>query len=86
MNAIRARDVARSGDDAALAAADDHRLVLERGIVALLDRGIERVAIHMSDRERVELGMAQNTWALARGAARRFGVEANEALAAKAVH
>ena len=45
-----ARDVAGGQHDAALAAADDHRLVGERGIVALLDGGVEGVAIDMGDR------------------------------------
>ena len=48
-----ARHVAAGRDDAALAAADDHRLVGERRVVALLDRGVEGVAIDMRDRQRV---------------------------------
>ena len=41
--------VAGGRDHAALAAADDQRLVGERRIVALLDGGVERVAIDMRD-------------------------------------
>jgi hypothetical protein len=68
-HAERARDVATGQHHAALAAADDHRLVGERGIVALLDRGVEGVAIHMRDRERVDLAMVQELRRAATGAA-----------------
>ena len=64
---IGAGDVAGGRDDAALAAADDHRLVAQGRIVALLDGGEEGVAIDMGDGERVALGVAQQ----ARGAAVR---------------
>ena len=47
-----ARHIAAGQHDAALAAADDHRLVGERRVVALLDGGVERVAIDMRDRQR----------------------------------
>ena len=50
MHAEGARDVAGGRDHAALAAADDQRLVGERRVVALLDRGVEGVAIDMRDR------------------------------------
>ena len=66
-HAERARHVAGREHDAALASADDHRFVRERRIVALLDRGIEGVAVDMGDRKRVEFRMAQQ----ARRAARR---------------
>ena len=65
-HAIGAGDVAGGGDHAALAAADDHRLVGERGIVALLDGGEEGVAIDMGDGERFAFRVVQQ----ARGAAR----------------
>jgi hypothetical protein len=42
-------DVAGRGDNAAPSAADDHRLGGKRGIVALLDRGVEGVAIDVGD-------------------------------------
>ncbi len=47
-----AGDVAGGGDDAALAAADDDRLGGKRRVVALLDRGVEGVAVDMGDGER----------------------------------
>ena len=62
-----ARHIAAGQHDAALAAADDHRLVGERRVVALLDGGVERVAVDMRDREREQTLVAQQ----ARGAARR---------------
>ncbi len=55
-----ARDVAGGADDAAIAAADDQRLVGEARIVALLDRGIEGVAIDVADGKRIELGVTQH--------------------------
>jgi hypothetical protein len=55
-------------NDAALAPADDDRLVRERGVVALLDRGIEGVAIDVGDRERLDLRMAQDARRAAAGA------------------
>jgi len=45
-------DVAGRGDHAALAAADDHRLVGEIGVVAFLHGGVERVAIDVGKGER----------------------------------
>jgi hypothetical protein len=47
-----ARDVAGRRDHAALAAADDDGLVGQLRIVALLDRGVERVAINLGKRQR----------------------------------
>ncbi len=58
-HAERARHVAGGEHDAALAAADDDRLVGERRVVPLLDGGVERVAVHVRDGERVDLRMAQ---------------------------
>ena len=51
-DAVGARDVAAGRDHAALAAADDQRLVGESWVVALLDRGVEGVAVDMGDRQR----------------------------------
>ena len=65
-----AGDVAGRGDDAALAAADDHRLGGKRRIVALLDRGVEGVAIDMGDGERAEFVVAQQARRAAGAAAR----------------
>ena len=61
-DALDAGDVAAGGDDAARAAADDHGLVAQGGVVALFDAGIEGVAIHVGDGERVSSG-----WAMMRG-------------------
>ncbi len=54
-HAERARDVAGGGDHAAPPAADDHRTVAERWIIALLDGGVERIAVDMGDRQPREL-------------------------------
>ena len=66
-HAIGARDVAGGRHHAALAAADDHGLVGDLGIVALLDGGVERVAVDMRERERGQGVVAHE----ARGAAMR---------------
>ena len=50
-HAIEPRDIAAGEHDAAAAAADDDRPVGELGPVALLDRGVKRVAIEMGDRQ-----------------------------------
>ena len=68
-HALDARDVAGGGDDAARAAADDHRLVGQFGTVALLDRGIEGVAVDVGDRKLVQLRVAQQPGAAAGAAA-----------------
>ena len=57
---VDARDVAAGGDHAARAAADDHGLVGELGIVALFDRRIERVAVDMGDRQLVQFRMTDS--------------------------
>ena len=50
MHAELARLVRRRADDAALARpADDHRLALQRRVVALLDRRVERVHVDVED-------------------------------------
>ena len=76
--------IAGGGDHAAFSAADDQRLVGERGVVALFDRGVERIAIDMRERKVVEFAMTDE----ARGAAIRatrlaFGC-VGEAIAAEA--
>ncbi len=50
-------DVAGGADHAARAAADDHRAGRQLRPVALLDAGVERVAVDMGDREGQQLGM-----------------------------
>jgi len=57
VQAVRARDVAARRDHPALAAADHHRLVDQLGAVALLDRGVEGVAVDVGDPEVVQLDM-----------------------------
>src|SRR5947209_18611284 len=58
-HAVGARDIAGGQHDTASAPADDYRLVGEGRVVALFDRGIERVAIDMRNRERFDLRMPQ---------------------------
>ena len=43
-------DVTGRRDDTALSAAHDHRFVPQGGVIALLDAGIERIAVDMGDR------------------------------------
>src|SRR5690606_33485184 len=50
------------------AAADDQGMVAQLWIVALFDRSIEGVAIHMGDGKAVELGVRQHTRRPASGA------------------
>jgi hypothetical protein len=81
-----ARDIAGGGDHAAMAAADDHRLVAQRGIVALLDRRIEGVAIHMGDGEPHQLGVPHEPRRPAGGAARAAFGDIGKTVAAEAAH
>jgi hypothetical protein len=53
-------NIAGRRNHAAFAAADDERLVGEEGVVALLNRGVEGVAIDMGNGERVEFVVAEN--------------------------
>ncbi|MNR00887.1 hypothetical protein D3C85_1166750 [compost metagenome] len=46
---MKPRHVTGGRDHAALAAADDHRLVAQLRPVALLDRGVEGVAVQVGD-------------------------------------
>jgi hypothetical protein len=69
-NAEGARHVAGGRHDAALAPADDHRLVVEAWIVPFLDGREEGVAVDVSDGEEVPLRMAEDARRAARGAAR----------------
>ena len=55
-----ARVVARRHHHAPPAAADQHRPAAQRRVVALLDRGVEGVAVDMGDREAGELGVAHH--------------------------
>ena len=68
------RDVAGRRHDAAFAPADDDRSVTDFGIVALLDRRIEGVAVDMGDGEIEKLARAADIRRAAmRTAVRRFG-------------
>jgi hypothetical protein len=62
---MNAGDVAGGRDDPPLSPADDHRLVDEVGIVALLHRGIEGVAVDVRECQPVEFGMIDQTRAAA---------------------
>ena len=83
-DAVGARNVAGGRDHAALAPADNHRLVDERRVVALLDRRIEGVAIDMGDGERAERAVAHEPRRAARSAARGGRRRIGEAVAAEA--
>ncbi len=67
--AIGPRDVAGGRDDASPPAADQHRLVGEGRVVALLDRGEEGVAVEMGDAEAEELAVPEDAARAAGGAA-----------------
>src|SRR5262249_3213814 len=86
MNAERARNVASGRHDAALAAADDHRFVREARIVALLDRGVERIAIDMGDGELPGLRMADDARVGTFRATARVAASMRVAIAAEAAH
>src|SRR4051812_21014260 len=79
------RDVTSGRHDAALAATDNQRLVGQRRVVALLDRGVEGVAIDVADGEGVELRVAQDARREARGAAQGLSGVA-QAIAAERGH
>ena len=78
-------DIAGGGDHAAPPAADDDRLVAQVGIVALFDRGIEGIAIHMRDPEVEEFGMCGHAGAAA-GGAPPCGLQGVKAIAAQGGH
>ena len=83
MNAVNASDIAGRGDDAAPPAADDDWAIGEGGIVALLDRGVEGVAVEMGDGEAIEFGMGDEPGAAAMRTARRLCLCRREAIEAK---
>ena len=82
---IGAGDVAGRRHHAALAAADDHRAVGDLRIVALLDGGVERVAVDMRQRQRRQRAVPDQARRAAGAAAPRRAVEVGEAVAAEAV-
>ncbi|MNE33870.1 hypothetical protein D3C80_1275660 [compost metagenome] len=59
-DAVQAGDVAGGRDHAALAAADDDRLVAQFRSVAFLDRGVEGVAVEMGDGQIAEFIMGDH--------------------------
>ena len=75
-HAVAPGDVAGGEHHAALAAADDQRLVDQIRMVALLHRGVEGVAIDMGNGQGGELGMGNDPRraAAAAGAGRRLGL------------
>ena len=85
-HAILAGDIAAGGHHAASSAAHDHRLVQQRRIVALLDGGIERVAIHMRDGKRFEFGMRKDAMAAACAAAFGRLSRVGQTIAAERTH
>src|SRR5262249_2591429 len=66
--------------------ADDHRLVGERGIIALFDGRIKGVAIHMGDRHARQFAVARDTRRTAAGAAHATLRHVCKAIAAKTRH
>ncbi len=82
-HAVDARDVAGGRDDAAFPAADDHRPVAQLRPVALLDRGVEGVAVDMGERQAIELAMAREPRAPAAVAAPAGLLLETEAVAAE---
>jgi hypothetical protein len=83
-DAVSAGDIAGGGNDTAAAAADDHRFGCKRGVVAFLDRGVERVAIDMGDGEYREFVMANEARRTAAATARRLRRGIGETIAAEA--
>src|SRR6185437_5461211 len=67
-----------------LAAADDHRLVGDLRIIALLDGGVERVAIDVRERQRGQRMMANEPRRTALAAASGPEIEIDETVPAKA--
>jgi hypothetical protein len=86
-NAGLARDIAAGGDNAAHAAADNHRPVAQVGVVALFDRGEECVAIDVGNREQEQFLMAAQARRAAGGAAvgRGCACVMGQAIAAKPI-
>src|SRR5436190_14326785 len=83
-NAEGAGDVTGCRDHAALAAADNDRFVGERRIVALLDRGVERVAVDVGQCERGQLAVTNEARGTAFTASRARKIQITEAIPAKA--
>src|SRR5262245_60906587 len=80
------RDITRRRDHAALAAADDHGLVAQLRRIALLDRGVESVAIDVRESEGRELRMRDVSRAATASAAPSVRLSQREAIAAERRH
>ena len=87
-HAVDARHVAGRRDHAAPPAADDHRLVGQLRIVALLHRGVEGVAVDVGDGEAAQLFMGHQPVAPAFRAAGRLlrSLEERAAISAELGH
>src|SRR6516165_6431178 len=83
MHALGSGDVATGRDDASFAAADDHGPVAKGWIVALFDRRIEGIAIHMRDRQTTAFGMGEEARRPAGGAAIPRAVRNRQTITAK---
>jgi hypothetical protein len=77
-------DVARRSHHAALAAADNDRLVGEFRIVALLNGCVKGVAIYVRKGERGQRAVARKTRGTAYAASAHRDVQVDEAIPAKA--
>ena len=91
MDAELPGDVARRRDDAAMTPADHHRTIGQRRVVALLDAGIEGVAVDMGDRQGADFGMRDEARSAAAAAGRDgiagiAGIEQGRAIAANRWH
>ena len=84
-DAVDAGDVAGRRAHAALAAADDDRLVLQFRIVALFHRRVEGVAVDMGEVQPVEFGMADQPGAAAALATAGRATLKGQAVAAETV-
>ena len=85
-HAVGPGDIAAGGDHAPVAPADDHGAVAQLRPVALLDGGVEGVAVEMGDGEAVKLRVAQDARRPAGRAGAGTGVRPMAAIAAERVH
>ena len=86
VHAVSAGDVAAGSHHAPVAAADDHGDVAKLRPVALLDRGIEGVAVEMGNREIVQLAVAEDARRSAGRAGSSIGGRPAAAVAAQRLH
>ncbi|MNE54965.1 hypothetical protein D3C80_1497820 [compost metagenome] len=81
-DAVESSHIAGGGDDPAFAAADDHRPVAQFGPVALLDRGVEGVAVQVGDGQVAQFIMSDHPTRGARRAPLDLAVAGPQAVAA----